>query len=79
MKIDLFLHMFEKSLNIKFHENPHIWSLVVPYRQDETDGLFFAILRMRPNQYIYSKILNAFINIFCLPLQKPVWCSRYCD
>ena len=28
---------------------------------------------------IYSKILNAFINIFCLPLQKPVWCSRYCD
>jgi len=35
-KLEFFRHIFEKSSNVKFHENPSSWSRVVPCGQ--TDG-----------------------------------------
>jgi len=51
MKLEFPRQTFEKYTNIKFRGNPSSGSRVVPFgrtdRHDETNSLFFAILRTR--------------------------------
>jgi len=79
MKLD-FLQIFEKYSNIKFHENPSIWNLVVPSgRTDRRIDITKLIVALRNYAYapkmarlgITSHITRVAVNyLACLPTYK---------
>ena len=91
-KLEFFRHIFEKSSNVKFHENPSSWSRVVPCGQ--TDGeadltkltVLLAILR-RCLKSEYFQIITEFETLLrcylCLCVLyvtlwgQPFWAFRH--
>jgi hypothetical protein len=59
----IFQHIFEKSLNIKFHQNPSSESQVAPYEDGRIDG-------ERERQTGITNLMAAFRNFWNAPKNR---------
>ena len=84
MKLEFFRHIFEKSSNVKFHENPSSWSRVVTCGQTggETDLTKLIVLLaiwwrcLKSEYFVYnywiwniSAVLSLLMYVVCYPLR----------